>query len=281
MSNQQSKWLLAIILIVAAGAGFVLAAPGGLPVLEMMLRVVLGVSLVLIGPGLAVTAALLPPRQLGSAEHLLAILATSIALAVVGGIVLNATPWGLQPLSWLALLGGVTAVAALFALLRLRRRRMSAAAEPGRRHGGASQATARPAPTARLALPLVASVLLGLAVYVARMPAPADRFQGYTTLWMVPDAKQAASGARIGLQSAEFEQTSYRLEVRVNGQVAGQWQDLTLAPHQTWQTEIVLPAGGGTGIEVEALLYRSDAPRIVYRQVRFGHGETDLIGRAN
>ncbi len=286
MSNLQSRWLLAIVLILAAAAGFMLGVPGGTPVLAAMLRAVLGVCLVLVGPGLAVTAALLPPQQLGSAEHVLAVFVTSIALAVIGGIVLNAAPWGLQPLSWAALLGVVTLAAALVALVRLRGRRMRAGARPRSRRGGSTPgaqytASAPQVPTARLALPIVALVLLGMAVYVARMPAPADRFQGYTTLWMAPNAEQTAQGARIGVQSAEFESTSYRLEVRVNGQVAGIWPDLTLAPNQAWQAQVALPEATGAGMEVEALLYRSDAPWIVYRQVRFGHDETGLIGRAN
>lgn len=288
MSNLQSRWLFAIVLILAAAAGFMLGVPGGSPVLAAMLRAVLGVCLVLVGPGLAVTAALLPPQQLGSAEHLLAVFVTSIALAVIGGIVLNATPWGLQPLSWAALLGGVTVAAALVALVRLRARRMRAGDRPrGRRSAstrGAEYAASAPQlPTARLALPIVALVLLGMGVYVARMPAPADRFQGYTTLWMAPNAEQVAPGARISVQSAEFEPTSYRLEVRVNGQVTGVWPDLTLAPNQSWQTQIALPEVGGNGMELEALLYRNDAPWIVYRQVRFGHfghGETSRTSRA-
>ncbi len=277
-SNRQSRWLPFIVLILAAGVGFGLAVPESAPVL----RAILGVCLVLAGPGLAVTTALLPTRQLRSAEHVLAAGVTSIALAVLGGIVLNATPWGLQPLSWLALLGGVTAVASLVALLRLQRIARSLAgtgASPG--PGGNWRAGVSPAPTARLALPLVAVVLLGLAVYVARMPAPADRFQGYTTLWAAPSEGQAAPGARIGVQSGEFAPTSYRLEVRVNGQVTGEWPDLTLAPNQAWQTQLVLPEEQGTGMKLEALLYRNDAPRIVYRQVRFSLSETDRTARAD
>ena len=277
MSNRQndwqSRWLPAIVLILAAGAGLALAVPGGTAVL----RALLGVCLVLGGPGLAVTTALLPTKQLRSAEHVLAAGVTSIALAALGGIVLNATPWGLRPLSWLVLLGGVTAVAALAAFLRLRGRRMRTSGRQDRE----SNAGAPQVPTARLALPLVAIALLGLAVYVARMPAPADRFQGYTTLWAAPNGEQAAHGARIGVQSAEFAPTSYRLEVRVNGQMAGEWPDLTLAPNQAWQTQLALPEEQGTGMQFEALLYRSDAPRIVYRQVRFSLGETDRTARAD
>ncbi len=135
-------------------------------------------------------------------------------------------------------------------------------------------------PTLRLALPIVAIVLLGLAVYVARIPAPAARYQGYTTLWLAPNGEQAGpqtgtqTGARIGIQSGEFEPTSYRLEVLVNGQVANVWPDLRLEPNQVWQAQLALPDAGRAALEVEAILYRSDAPRIVYRQVRFGVGKT-------
>lgn len=285
MSNRQSSWqgrrLLAIVLILAAGAGFVLALPWGAPIL----RAILGVSLVLIGPGLAVTTVLLPVKQLGSAEHVLTACVTSIALTVLGGIVLNATPWGLQPLSWLALLGGMTVAAALTALVRLRRIRMGAGGRLGSaassRRGGESSAQGVQVPTARLALPMVAILLLALAVYVARIPAPAAQFQGYTTLWMAPNGEQAAPGVRIGVQSAEFEPAGYRLEVRVNGQVSGVWPDLALAPNQAWQTQVVLPETGGAGIELEALLYRNDAPRIVYRQVRYSPDEPDRTARAD
>ena len=67
----------------------------------------------------------------------------------------------------------------------------------------------------------------------------------------------------------------------MNGQVAGEWPDLTLAPNQAWQTQLALPEEQGTGMELEALLYRSDAPRIVYRQVRFSLGERDRTARAD
>ncbi len=117
MSNLQSKWLFLGMLTLAAAAGFMLALPGGAPVL----RAVLGVYLVLVGPGLAFTTALLPVKQLGTAEHVLAALAASIALAVIGGLILDATPWGLQPISWSVILGGVTVAASFAALLRLRR----------------------------------------------------------------------------------------------------------------------------------------------------------------
>lgn len=279
--NWQGRWLLAIVLMLAAGVGFALALPGGVPVL----RAILGVCLVLMGPGLAVTTALLPLKQLGSAEHVLAACATSIALTVFGGIVLNATPWGLQPLSWFALLGGVTVAAALAALVRLRRIRIGVGGRQGNAasslRGGESSTQGVQVPTARLALPMIAILLLGLAVYVARIPAPAAQFQGYTTLWMAPNGEQAAPGVRIGVQSAEFEPAGYRLEVRVNGQVSGVWPDLALAPNQAWQTQVALPETDMAGMKLEALLYRNDAPRIVYRQVRFSPDETERTARAD
>lgn len=264
MSNLQSKWLLAFVLTLAAAAGFGLALPGGAPIL----RAVLGVYLVLVGPGLAFTTALLPPKQLGTAEHVLTTIVASIALAAIGGLLLDVTPWGLQPISWSVILAAVTVVASLAALLRLQRL--------GSRSGGMRSGGNMQVPTLRLALPIVAMALLALAIYVARMPAPAERYQGYTTLWLAPDGQQAGTqtGARLGIQSGEFEPTSYRLEVRVNGQVANVWPDLRLEPNQVWQAQLALPDAGRTALEIEAFLYRSDAPRVVYRQVRFGAGKT-------
>ena len=161
------------------------------------------------------------------------------------------------------LLASVTAVATLGAWLRLQHNKNGKKNEV---RTTALRWTVRPD---RLALPLVAAVLLGLAVTIARMPAPPQRYQGYTTLWVVPNGEQAATGASIGVQSGEFEEVSYRLEVRVNGQPAGVWPGLTLKPNQQWQTQLALPEAGPTGMVVEALLYRADVPRIVYRQARF------------
>jgi uncharacterized membrane protein len=282
MGNLQSKWLFLGMVTLAAAAGFMLALPGG----ATALRAVLGIYLVLVGPGLAFTTALLPAKQLGTAEHMLAALAASIALAVISGLILDATSWGLQPISWSVILGGATVAASFAALLRLRR-------TAGMNSGTEIKASTRvpaddSAPAAnrahlstlRIALPVVAIVLLGLAIYVARMPAAAEAYQGYTTLWLAPDGKQVGSsvavhrGARIGVQSEEFAPTSYRLEVRVNGQVANVWPELRLEPNQTWQAQLVLPDAARAAMEVEAILYRVDAPGIVYRQVRFGIGNT-------
>ena len=288
MGNLQNKWLWAFLLALAAAAGFALALPWGGPAL----RAVLGIYLVLVGPGLALTTALLPAQRLGTAEHVLAALAASIALAILGGLVLDATPWGLQPISWSVVLGGVTVAASLAALLRVRS--AGDAEERGRRdacapeaecgawgteddaasaEGGALGSSGR-VPGLRLALPAAAIVLLGLALYVARIPPAAAGYQGYTTLWLAPNGEQAGArtGARIGVQSGEFDDTSYRLEVRVNGQVANVWPELRLEPNQAWQAQLALPDAGRTAMEVEARLYRTDAPRIVYRQVRFGVG---------
>jgi uncharacterized membrane protein len=269
MSNlQKNKGLLAALLL-AITAGFVLALPWG----GQGLRAILGAYLVLVAPGFAVTSAILPARRLGTAEHALAAAVTSIAIAVLGGLVLDMTPWGLQPASWAVLLAGITAVATVAALLRMRNKNKSRQAAPI----WTARWTAR---ADRLALPLAAVVMVGLALYIARVPAPPQRYQGYTTLWMVPNDAQEATGARIGLQSGEFEDVRYRLEVWVNGEPASVWPGLELEPNQQWQAELTLPAAGATGMVVEAFLYRSDAPRIVYRQARFQAGKGSLMAQS-
>ena len=167
----------------------------------------------------------------------------SIALAVMGGLVLDATPWGLQPISWSVAAGrrdggGLAGGAAAAA-----RERMRSRAAAGMRN---AWRCIRRCPRLGWRCRLWRSRCLALAVYVARMPAPADRFQGYTTLWAGAErpAGRQRTGARIGVQSGEFAATSYRLEVRVNGQVADVWPDLTLEPNQAWQAQLALPDAG-------------------------------------
>ena len=80
MTNLQSKGLLASA-VLAAGSGLLLA----LPATPQVLRAVLGVYLVLIAPGFALTSALLPSRRLGTAGHALAAIVASIAIVALGG----------------------------------------------------------------------------------------------------------------------------------------------------------------------------------------------------
>ena len=197
MSNRQwqSRWLLAIVLILAAGGRICAGAAGWH---ARVLRAVLGVYLVLVGPGWPLRRRCCPRKQLGSAEHVLAAVRDKHRAGRAGRDCPERNAMGAAA----DLLAGAAGrrdgggnAGGLAAAAREKDARQ-AAGRIAERNAGAPQV-----PTARLALPLVAIVLLGLAVYVARMPAPADRFQGYTTLWVAPNGR--AGSARRTHRRAE------------------------------------------------------------------------------
>src|SRR5437868_10476 len=70
---------------------------------------------------------------------------------------------------------------------------------------------------------------------------------------------------RVGLRSLELAQTTYRVEVLADGNVAIDEPAVTLSPGETW--ELTVPAAAATGRELEAAVYRG-AEGTPYRRVR-------------
>ncbi len=99
--------VLAIATVVCV-AGSLLLAPGPA-------REVLGGVLVLIVPGAALSA--LAGPALAGADRVLAVLALSVATAILGGIALGAAHLGFGARTWTLATGGVALTAALGALL--------------------------------------------------------------------------------------------------------------------------------------------------------------------
>ena len=109
------------IVVALSSIGAVLAIT--VPASWLPLRVVT-LPLVFILPGYALTCALLPTVKFG-AERFVLSLGLSLAAVIVGGLLLNLTPFGLQTDSWAILLGGITLGASAVAIVRRRRQGVS------------------------------------------------------------------------------------------------------------------------------------------------------------
>ncbi len=211
------------------------------------------VPFVLLAPGYVTTLALFPGRTLRPLERALFSLGLSVAILAVGGLLLNLTPWGLSPGSWLGWIVAVT---------------VGAGAIAARRGQGLLPAVAqapsfRPA-TRDLVLSGVAAASIALALWIAAMPAPAEGNAGYTVMSMVPDQTAHPSSVRITLNSAEFATTAYHLQLKLNGQVVREWNNITLQPGEQWSENATWPPTSGNE-RVEALLYRASSPNDIYR----------------
>jgi hypothetical protein len=218
-----------------------------------LLRVVLALLFVLFLPGYALTAAFFPQQPISGLEKFLYSIGLSLGTAIIGGLALNFTPWGLKASSWGYLLSTVTLAASLAAILRRNK-------APGN----------APA-TSRLHLSLQQGVMFGLtglimvvAIGFARQPVPLPDIRGYTTLWMLPVAQSQPNAVQLGIHSQEFVSTQYELLLTLNGKLLQGWSSISLLPGDQWEQTVTLPAGQG---RLSAVLIRTDNPGTVYRYV--------------
>lgn len=213
-----------------------------------------GLPAVLFAPGYVATEALLPQAGLTGAERLVLSLGASLAIAVLGGLLLNLTAIGLRGQSWSLFLSCVTAAGAAGAIYRRRD------TPPGPRRAR----TRVPLLTALLAVVMVASVVV--VMQLARQGDLGRPRPGFTQLWMLPVGHAHPQSMRIGVHNMERRAVSYRLEVTSGNTVLHVWDPIRLEPAATWQVSFD-PNLAGPGLRIEGKLYRLDAPAAAYRRV--------------
>lgn len=250
MNSSQNNTLL---LLGAGGIGVVILL--GLATGMAVVPLAMGLVVVLLLPGYVLTETLFSRQQLGWAERLLFMLGASMTVAVLGALLLNQLGWSLQMNTWLALFLTVSGLGGVGAWL-VRRPAPPATWAPKRLGFGVTQ----------LVLIAGAVVLTAVAFTTARSAAPMQPFQGYTMLWLAPNAPSDTNRIQLGIDSKEVAPTQYKLQLKVNDQIAQEWSQLDLSPNQQWLASFELPANAAQHT-VEALLYRLDAPTTVYRHV--------------
>jgi uncharacterized membrane protein len=234
-----------------------------LPNRPVLIGTILALPLLFVLPGYTLIEALFHQKLLNSTYRLVLSLGLSLTLAILGGLMLNVLPGGLQSLSWAVFLGLLTTVFALFAAYLRRRVQGREVQVQG----------ARPQ-RQRLGLN-ISAYLVGLAITVAilsvlyavsgveQQPHP-----GFTQLWMLPDAQTGTSNAvRLGVRNFEATGVTYRVTITMNGKLVRTWSSVVLKPEQTWNQVVLIPSSGAHSLYIEAQLYRLDQPQSVYRNV--------------
>jgi len=232
-----------------------------------ILRALLGLPLVLILPGYALTAALFPDDTLAGTDRVVFTLGLSLGSTILGGFVLNWLPWGLHPDSWVVLLTFLTLGGSIIAFAR--RYLLALSASP-RTEPEADP----PMHRSPIGLSVGHGMLFGLstlvvvgAVVLARTEAaqhpPADVIQ----LWMLLDATADTPEVRLGINSFGAADGTFRLQLQQEGYILQEWPALEIMPGQRWETTVTLREQQSGDGPVEARLYRQGAPREIYRQV--------------
>jgi len=271
-TNSIPPWLelLAIVFFVGIALSWQMMGAG-------WLRLLMALLLVFILPGYAISTALFPggPNQerLGLSVRLLFMLMASISNAILGGLVLSQTTWGVQTTSWTIWLSTVTLISALITWLR----RQRTPADPvgnwlvslwqglftlGERLG------LRWRDGLWLALALVGVIMV---LRMAQLPAAPHGLRGYSMLWIAPGHKTGADAGgqliQVGVRSQEFEPVAYKVQVTADGQLIQEWPAIQLDPNQQWMATLGLESTLPADVTVEASLYRLDQPNIRYRWV--------------
>ena len=264
-------------LLAATGAALV-AAFASLTQSGGIARVGLSLLLVLVLPGYVAAAALFPADTLQRVERLVTSLGLSLAIAILGGIALNLTPWGLRTSTWAPLLAGVTVcMGGIAAARRYSRERRDAA------KGRASlrlYGLPRLSPAAlsnwagRLAVPqalmLGAALLITVGAVVIRASGQLQQNPVQdataTQLWIQPVNQGGAPAIQLGMTNWRTGVTQYQLNLTSKDVTVHQW-NITLRPGATWQTTVVLSPKEISAGSIQAVLFRASDMRTPYRQV--------------
>jgi hypothetical protein len=116
-----------------------------------------------------------------------------------------------------------------------------------------------------------AGLTLLAAMWIAVTPVAEQPQQGYTLLWATPPASAQSNLIQLGVRSLESGPTNYHLQIVTGDQVV---RDVALAlnPSDEWDADLTVPDGSSGAYE--ALLYRDDAPGVVYRRVLVRIGQS-------
>lgn len=245
-----------------------------------MIRIILGLPFVLFFPGYTLVMTLFPRRsQLSNIERVALSFGLSIAVVPIFGFILNYTPWGLRLYSLLISLTIFILGCSLAAWYE--RRRLPEAEKPdalsfniairiGEEHRLLNTV---------LYIILITAVVgaMGTAIYIVIEPKTSDSF---TEFYIVP-----SEGERTGyptelrvneegktvieITNHEKADTSYEVEVRIDGVKNNRLGPIILSDGQEWQQTIsFMPSKVGDGRKIEMLLYknREEEP---YRELHF------------
>lgn len=303
MYHESVDLLLVSVLAVTA---MVLATLGWT---DSSLRVLFALPLVLVLPGYALAEALWPKRMfLTRSERVLFALGLSLLAAIIGGLTLHAGGWGLYPNTWALFLGGLTLVGSMVALLRrdaqplvvarirgvLRRwlqrvpfqptsvytRGGRGSADKAMDYEGASRFDSIPSLNGWQALLFTLAAMVACSAWgMASQVAGEFPERAVVQLWMLPVEGQARNGLRVGINHLGAREAKYRLWVHLDGYMLREWREVRLGSEESWEAEFTLPPQWRGQGRVEAVLYRSEAPQVPYRQVVWWGLEGELKGK--
>jgi uncharacterized membrane protein len=229
VSKSRARLALAGFVLVAAAVG--LTGAGGVAA-----GVLFGLPLVLFIPGYVLVEALMPSLARATLERIVLSIGLSLAVAVLSGLALNWTPWGIGGRQSTVLLSLLALSAIFFTHVRERRQRVTAEEWPGRvsleRYGLNWR---------RLGMIGVAGLLVTTAVIFSAQSATLAN-PGFTETWIT---QEHSGSVEVGVRNRTSQEQTYRLQLTIDGRSVLSQDQLRLAPGQQWSAAV--PTGLASG----------------------------------
>jgi uncharacterized membrane protein len=245
------------------------------------IRIILGLPLVLFLPGYSLIATLFPGKDdLDGIERVALSFGLSIAIVPLIGLALNYTPFGIRLSPILFVLSIFTVSLALGAYAR-----RSMIPEGGRfvvdfgaffKNMKESFTTTDTKIDKILTVVLIISIVLAISMtaYVIITPKQGEKFTEFYVLGPNGTASDYPTNLKvgekgeviIGIVNHEYANTSYHLEVRLNGEVIDE-KSINLMHNETWESPFTFRARrAGEDQKLEFLLYK-EGVKEVYRSL--------------
>jgi uncharacterized membrane protein len=219
------------------------------------IRILFAITLVTILPGYALTTAIFTNTPLGTPEKFAFSCGFSLGTVSLGGLFLNYTHWGLQSASWVILLGGISLISSVIALVRTRDEK-----EVDLKVGQV------PFRLSQIVIMAMVAVAFGGVYLFARSGAENQSLSPTTRVWILW-TDDSRTEVVLGIQNQEKVPMQYQLQLSTLQGKMYEWGSITLEAGASWEVHYKVPANVAESDFVKATLYRADAPGKVYRQV--------------
>lgn len=232
-------------------------------------RIVLGLLFILFFPGYTLIAALFPKKSdLGTVERIALCFGLSIAIVSLIGLILNYTPLGIRLDPVVSSIASFTIIASTIALYR--RRILPKEQRFGLKlhinlPNWRGQSKLDRALTLLLTLSIIGAI--GALAYVTAMPTVGEKFTDFYVLdpkGMAEDyPRELVVGERgkviLGIINREYKETTYFVEVKIDGDKVQEVGPISLAHEEKWEGEVAFaPKRVGENQKVEFLLFKSE-----------------------
>ena len=268
------------------------------PVLsESYMRTAISLPMLLFFPGYALISTLFPEKHgLEGKERIALSIAMSVAIVPLVGLALNYTSWGIEELSVLASLSGITLILCGIAYIRRIQLSEDKTFEVSIKNSSFNlfsyflkKPTSRTENFLRIFLVLSFIVLIGTVGYVNSIPHDKDSFTEFYILGPEKMAKnyktefiQGESGTYIiGVTNKEHKTMNYTMDVRLENEsvpLPANLQNIVLEQNKTFEAPLVVtPSVEGKNMQLEFLLFNETEKNTPYRDLRLWVNVTEEV----